>query len=105
MKKIPALFLFLALSSRAHAIMGAGTTTVPTDFSGVVAFVGESKTCSGVLIANDLILTAKSCFSSVELANPTLVGYFMGSQDGERNPSDPSPMINPPVEITIHPSA
>lgn len=54
--------------------------------SGFVRLVGTNKTCSGVLLTNDLILTAKSCFNDEEFSHPELLGYFMGSQDSDANP-------------------
>jgi hypothetical protein len=96
--KLTVVIFFAMLAQRAEAILGPGTATPPSDFSGVVAFVGMYKTCSGVLLANDLILTAASCFSEQELHTPISIGYFMGAQDGEINPSDN--MSNPVRDIT-----
>ncbi len=87
-------------SLRAEAIVGGAPASA--EGVGLVAFVGLTHSCTGVLIANDLILTAKTCFTSKELIKPELVGYFMGLQDSERNPS--SALRNPILDIISHPT-
>src|SRR5712664_2078917 len=80
----PSLVLLILLFAPANAITNSFRNS--GENSGFVRLVGANRTCSGVLIANDLILTAKTCFNDEEISHPELLGYFMGSQDSELNP-------------------
>jgi hypothetical protein len=52
-------------------------TVISAEQSGHVWVVGY---CSGELLYNDLVLTAKHCFGAGEVANPASVSLTMGSQ-------------------------
>src|SRR4051812_23733908 len=98
-RSLAGLIPVLLAATAAHAIVGA--QEVPAERSGFVSLQG-AWTCTGVMLSSDLALTSARCFSPAELLHPELVGWFMGSQDSEGDPSVPR---NPIKEIIVEPGA
>ncbi len=80
-------------AGRADALINGRPTRA--DASGFVHLHGAGSTCTGTLIAPDTIVTSKGCFSAAEIIHPELAGWFMGSDDSDKNP---------PREIQPHPT-
>lgn len=55
-------------------------TTIPAADSGIVTVTAGSTTCTGFLITNNWVLTAKQCVSNVPQSNPGSVVLAMGAQ-------------------------
>ena len=80
-------------AGRAHALVNG--RAIDAEGSGFVHLHGAMSTCTGTLIAPDTVLTSKACFTPAEVLHPDLAGWFMGSDDSDKNPLR---------EIHTHPS-
>jgi hypothetical protein len=55
-------------------------TTIPANNSGMVLITSAAGGCSGTLVTNDWILTARHCFTQTQVNGPWNVSLTMGSQ-------------------------
>ncbi len=79
---------------------------INADGSGFVHLHGAMSTCSGTLIAPDTVLTSKGCFTAAEVMHADLAGWFMGSDDSDKNPLreiHPHPSLDAALVRLTHP--
>ncbi len=72
------------VKSDVHAVIGGAP--VSAEALGMISIRATGATCTGTLLANDIVLSATPCFSPSDLLHPEYAGYFMGTQDSDRNP-------------------
>lgn len=93
MSRSSSLALALALLPLpAHAILGG--QRVNDEGSGFLSIRGSTWTCTAVLVAGDVALSGRHCFTEEERLHPEALGWFMGREDSDDNPI---------VEIAFHP--